>query len=322
MCAVEILRTERGFARWLATRLRQVVLLCIGACLAAVLLPSVVLTRRAPRTAVVSIEFDDTLADQLSVRSMLAEHRMHATFFVNSGRLDRPGYLTVAALRALAADGHEIGGHTVDHVRLPGLPASEQRQQICEDRRALLALGFAVSDFAYPWGAHDSVSAEMVRSCSYDSARRAGGLAFPSCIFCPRAESIPPRDPTATRTPGSLRRSQHAPEIQDLVRRAQKDAGWVQLIFHHICDACAEYSTSSQDFSTLLDWLAKERDAGRVVVLTVRQALQGTTPPRPPPALPALGSLTDGTKRRRGAQGPRRRAARRRRAGGPQARAR
>lgn len=278
MCSVEIVPTERGCARRLATRRQQAVLAFIVACLAAVLLSPVLLTRRPPGALVVSIEFDDTLADQLSVRSILAEHRMHATFFVNSGVIDRPGYLTVAQLRALASDGHEIGGHTINHVRLPGLKVSEQRRQICDDRRALLALGFAVSDFAYPWGAHDSVSTELVRSCGYDSGRRAGGLAFPSCIVCPRAESIPPRDPTATRATGSLSRSQRVPEIQALIRRAQQDGGWIQLIFHHVCDACGKYSISRQDFSTLLDWLAEERDAGRVVVLTVRQVIRGEVP--------------------------------------------
>ncbi|WP_433937823.1 polysaccharide deacetylase family protein [Sorangium cellulosum] len=226
-----------------------------------------------------SLEFDDTLANQFSARSILAEHRMHATFFVNSGRLDRPGYLTVAQLRALASDGHEIGGHTIDHARLPGLPGGELRHQICDDRRALLALGFDVSDFAYPDGDHDRASAEQVRACGYESARKVGGIGFAPCIFCTGAETIPPRDPMATRTPSSLRRVHRLPRIQALVRSAQQVDGWIQLTFHHICDACDDYSMSEEDFSTLLGWLAEERESGRVAVLTVRQAIRGATPP-------------------------------------------
>ncbi|WP_437311856.1 polysaccharide deacetylase family protein [Sorangium sp. So ce388] len=279
MSAVEILRTEKGGARRLPTRQEQAVLVCVGACLAAVLLASVLLTGVPPGIAVVSLEFDDTLANQFSARSILAEHRMHATFFVNSGRLDRPGYLTVAELRALASDGHEIGGHTIAHARLPGLPAREQRRQICDDHRALHALGFDVSDFAYPAGAYDSASAEQVRSCGYESSREVGGIGYPPCIFCTWAETIPPRDPMATRTPGSLRRAHSLPRIQALVRRAQRVDGWIQLTFHHICDACDDYSISTEDFSTLLDWLAEEREAGRVAVLTVRQVIRGATPP-------------------------------------------
>ncbi|WP_437964641.1 polysaccharide deacetylase family protein [Sorangium sp. So ce260] len=296
MSAVEILRTEKGGARRLATRQEQVELVCIGACLAAILLASVLLTACPPGVAVVSLEFDDTLANQFSARSILAEHRMHATFFVNSGRLDRPGYLTVAQLRALASDGHEIGGHSIDHARLPGLPAREQRRQICDDRRALLALGFDVSNFAYPAGDHDSVSAELVRSCGYDSARRAGGLGLPPCLFCARAETIPPRDPMVTRTPGSLRSGHHLPGIQALVGRAQQDGGWIQLTFHHVCDACQDYSISREDLSTLLGWLAGEREAGRAVVLTVRQVIRGVRGTERQPSkrtrVPAAGRST------------------------------
>ncbi|WP_437332410.1 polysaccharide deacetylase family protein [Sorangium sp. So ce394] len=278
MSAVESLRTNKGGARRLATRQDQAVLLCIGACLAAVLLASILLAGCPPGVAVVSLEFDDTLANQLSARSILAEHRMHATFFVNSGRLGRPGYMTVADLRALASDGHEIGGHTVDHAPLPGLPAGELRRQVCDDRRALLALGLDVSDFAYPRGEYDSVSAEQVRSCGYDSARRAGGLGIPPCILCARAETIPPRDPMATRTPGSLHLVHRLSTIQALVRRGQQDGGWIQLTFHHICDACDDYSISIEDLSALVGWLAEEREAGRVVVLTVRQVIRGEAP--------------------------------------------
>ncbi|XYH98375.1 hypothetical protein ACMHYB_01005 [Sorangium sp. So ce1128] len=197
---MEILRTERGGSRRLGTRQEQAALVCILACLAALLLASVLLAEHPPGVAVVSLEFD-------------------------------------------------------------------------------VALGFAVSDFAYPWGAHDSVSAELVRSCGYDSARGSGWPGLLACTFCARAESIPPRNPAATRTPSSLRRSDRLPRIQALVRRAQQEAGWMQLTIHHICDACGKYSISREDFSTLLDFLAEERDAGRVVVLTVRQVIHGATPP-------------------------------------------
>lgn len=244
-----------------------------GERLVTVLLASVLLTACLPGAAVVSLEFDDTLAEQLSIRSILAEHEMHATFFVNSGRLGRPGYFTVAQLRELAADGHEIGGHTVDHARLPGLPVKEQRRQICDDRQALLGLGFAVDDFAYPAGAYDGVTAALVRACGYESARTAGGLGAPSCVFCAHAEPFPLRDPFATRTHGSLRIRHDLPRLQDFVRRAQQDDGWVQFVFHHICDRCDDYSVTPEKFSALLDWLAEERDAGRLAVLTVHEVI-------------------------------------------------
>jgi hypothetical protein len=269
--AVEIGCTGETFAarRLWAVRARR------GALLVAALLAAVLAAACVPAVAVVSLEFDDTLAEQIAARPILADHRMHATFFVNSGRLGRPGYLTVAELRDLEADGHEIGGHTLDHPRLTELPPKEQRRQICDDRRALLAMGFAVHDFAYPAGAYDSVSAELARACGYESARTAGGLGLPSCIFCTHAEAIPARDLFATRTSGSLRLRHDLPTIQGLVRGARQDAGWMQLVFHHICDGCDDYSISEEKLSTLLDWLEQERETRRAVVLTVREVVRG-----------------------------------------------
>jgi peptidoglycan/xylan/chitin deacetylase (PgdA/CDA1 family) len=52
----------------------------------------------------------------------------------------------------VAADGNEIGGHTIDHVKLTTVSASEARRQIGDDRQALIDHGFTVTDFAYPHG--------------------------------------------------------------------------------------------------------------------------------------------------------------------------
>ena len=38
---------------------------------------------------------------------------LKATFFVTSGVVNTPNYFTLAQVQALAAAGHEIGGHTV-----------------------------------------------------------------------------------------------------------------------------------------------------------------------------------------------------------------
>ena len=73
---------------------------------------------------IVSLTFDDGSSDQYAMRSILAEHSMRATFYINSGTVGMPGYLNWDQLAALAADGNELGGHTVDHVKLTTLSAS------------------------------------------------------------------------------------------------------------------------------------------------------------------------------------------------------
>ena len=79
--------------------------------------------------------------------------------------------LTPSEFVQLAASGVvTIGAHTVDHVRLRGLPAQDQLQTISSSRKELERLsGHVVSHFAYPYGGPDSFD-----DCSVDAARSTG----------------------------------------------------------------------------------------------------------------------------------------------------
>jgi len=67
-----------------------------------------------------------------------------------------------------------IGAHTVDHVRLRGLPTHDQLQTISSSRKELEQLsGQAISHFAYPYGGRDSFddsSVDAVRSAGFETA--------------------------------------------------------------------------------------------------------------------------------------------------------
>ena len=83
--------------------------------------------------------------------------------------------LTSSELVKLAAsEVVTIGAHTVDHVRLPNLPAREQEENISSSKEALERLtGRSVTHFAYPFGGHDSFnehSVEAVRSSGFETA--------------------------------------------------------------------------------------------------------------------------------------------------------
>ncbi|GAP58171.1 calcium ion binding protein [Arthrobacter sp. Hiyo1] len=63
----------------------------------------------------VSLTFDDGNADQLTAEATLRSLGLVGTFFITTGWIDQPTYLTTANLQQIAADGNEIGGHTVTH---------------------------------------------------------------------------------------------------------------------------------------------------------------------------------------------------------------
>jgi Polysaccharide deacetylase len=89
------------------------------------------------RPTYVSLTFDDATASQASAVSSMAAHGMRGTFYVNSGDVGSdPYFMTWPQIQAIAAAGHEIGGHTTTHADLTTLSPAMQTVEICGDRQA------------------------------------------------------------------------------------------------------------------------------------------------------------------------------------------
>lgn len=236
----------------------------------------------AHAATVVSLTFDDGHASQYGVREALARHGMRATFFLNSGLVGSgPAFMTWDEARSLAADGNEIGGHTLTHADLATLTDAERRSQICDDRRSLQSHGFDAVSFAYPYGGSDAATQAIVRDCGYRSARRVGGVVSPGwCGGCSaaRSEAIRPPNPYATRTPafGDGELSLTALEAS-VVQAERSRGGWVQLVFHRVCEVgpCGEGWVRGSTFAAFLEWLDRRRAHG-TRVRTVGEVIRWT----------------------------------------------
>jgi hypothetical protein len=91
------------------------------------------------------------------------------------------------------------------------------------------------------------------------------------------AETIPPLDAYATRTPPNPKQSTTLTTIESYVTAAEANGGgWVQLVFHNICSGCDAYSITQADFTSLLAWLQSQ--AG-VAVETTAQVIGGPIQP-------------------------------------------
>ena len=78
-----------------------------------------------PGQTVVTITFDDGRASNAKAAQILNAYGLRGTFFINSGNIGKPGYLSLTDLDWIATDsGNEIGGNTV---RSPG-PAHPQHR--------------------------------------------------------------------------------------------------------------------------------------------------------------------------------------------------
>jgi peptidoglycan/xylan/chitin deacetylase (PgdA/CDA1 family) len=255
--------------------------------------------RVTPNATVVSITFDDGTESQygLAFQRALQPHNMHGTYYINTGNVGSgPGLMTWSQIQEIGQAGEEVGGHTVHHVDLTSSNYTLQQKtnEVCDDRQALVQHGFSPMSFAYPFGSFDATAEQVVKSCSYTTARRTGGLDTAGDGAGPvYAETIPPADAYATRTvtntAGSLPITLTRLE-SSVNAAAQHGGGWVGFVFHEICSQTfdsANYSSCNSSFApteldvlnNFLDWLQSAGQPGGApegtVVRLVRTVVGG-----------------------------------------------
>lgn len=226
----------------------------------------------------VSLSFDDTLESQFQAGAALRSRGMLGTFYVNSTRIGKPGSMTLEQLRSLASDGHEIGGHTLNHLHLTTVDDGEQRRQVCSDRARLIDLGFDVHSFAYPGGMQNAAVRAVISDCGYRSGRLING----------GTETVPCADPFALRVVAHTGPSSTLATMQSWVTKAEATGGFVAIVFHGMCATCSPDPMEMGLFEQFLDWLATRRARG-TVVRTVNEMVGGSVAPAvwgpiPPPA--------------------------------------
>jgi peptidoglycan/xylan/chitin deacetylase (PgdA/CDA1 family) len=125
----------------------------------------------------VRLTFDDgNASDHDVVLPALVERGMSAVFFVCSGRLDRPGFLTRIKVRSLKAHGMEIGSHGVDHVPWRYLDSAALEIELRYSRQCLSDIcGAPVDKAACPFGSYDSRVLRALRKFGYQSVMTSDG---------------------------------------------------------------------------------------------------------------------------------------------------
>ena len=171
----------------------------------AVAVPGTSSAATAAKPTVVTLTFDDSNADQLPAEQTMKTNHLVGTFYTVDGWVGQPGYLTRANLAGIAADGNEIGGHTVTHPDLIQIAPAEAQRQICDDRATLASWGYQPVDFAYPFSDANPAVEANAQGCGYHTSRGLGDVLSPaSCTGCVYAETTPPPDPNYLRAPDKV----------------------------------------------------------------------------------------------------------------------
>jgi putative cell wall-binding protein len=263
------------------------------------------LPAQAATPTVVSVTFDDGNADQLAAAQVMKDKGLKGTFYIISGVVGQPNYLTQAQVGEIAGMGHEIGGHTVSHVDLATVDAAEATRQVCNDRATLSSWGHAVTSFAYPFASQNAQAQQVVKDCGYNSARGLGDLKTAPgtpCADCAVAETIPPANPYLTAAADQVTSTWTLDDLKKWVTDAEAaGGGWVQLTFHHVCDnecgfTAEDPTTSTALFNEFTTWLAAWQDGSTKQVKTVNEVIGGAVvaPPAAGPITPPAGAGVNG----------------------------
>lgn len=243
------------------------------------------------RRAAVSLAYDDALPSHLDhALPALERHGFRASFYLP---LASDGVRTrLAEWRAVAANGHELGNHTLfhqcsgagkdrawvePHRDLDAIAAAQMAEQVLLANTMLAAIdGRAVRTFAVPCG--DAIAAgedyvARVRHAFAGIRRDEGGMAVDAAAIDP--------DAVAVIVPVGA----NGDELIALVEQAGRLGTMLTLTFHGI--GADHLAVSTQAHDALLDHLASHRDTYWVATfLDVMQHLRAQRAARasvPPP---------------------------------------
>jgi peptidoglycan/xylan/chitin deacetylase (PgdA/CDA1 family) len=145
----------------------------------------------------IRLSFDDgNASDHEIALPRLVARGLTADFFVLSGRIDAPGSLSAAQIRALDAAGMGVGSHGVAHRDWRRIPQAEMEAEVTESRAAIAAvLGRpltgavtgAVTGAGIPFGSYDGRVLAALRRAGYTAAWSSDrGRMDPAAFLRPR----------------------------------------------------------------------------------------------------------------------------------------
>jgi peptidoglycan/xylan/chitin deacetylase (PgdA/CDA1 family) len=122
-----------------------------------------------PDGSKIAITFDDgSETDLLAAAPILREAGFGATFYVTTGWVGSPGYMSPTQLKELSGHGFEIGCHSKTHAFLTDLDDTGLKREIADAKSDLeQILGKPVEHFSCPGGRHNQRAVAIARAAGY-----------------------------------------------------------------------------------------------------------------------------------------------------------
>jgi peptidoglycan/xylan/chitin deacetylase (PgdA/CDA1 family) len=120
----------------------------------------------------VILNFDDGRKSQFTqAKPILDKYGFKATFYVVCNYIGKKdGYMDWNEIKTLQKEGHDIGSHSMNHVRLEKLSKKNVEYEVGQSKRCLQDHGINAKSFAYPFdsGTDDKT---VINISKYEIAR-------------------------------------------------------------------------------------------------------------------------------------------------------
>lgn len=218
------------------------------------------LTNHSLSDGIVSVTFDDGRKNVFTQgRPILQKYGILTTQYViaDSSKNDPVDYMSLAQIRQLRKDGHEIESHSYRHCDQTRLSDTELEEDIRLTNALLAKSGLPTpKGFAYPYGAYDATTQRTLRkNFSYI---RTSNDNYNDFYSDNTLIAVKPLDATV-----------RTDEVQSWLDYAKTNHLWVVLLYHQI-GGIGDYSTATSDFDAQM---AAVKVSG-LKVLTVEKALE------------------------------------------------
>ena len=197
----------------------------------------------APKT-MVSINFDDGYKSAYDSLPLFEEAGIKVTLCVITGRIGRPGYVTIEEVLDEERRGHELCAHTRTHPDLSLLSPVMQSNEILGSKQDLeTLLGHTVKSFAYPFGKYTNSTVGYTMISGFSSARttRTGGVTDQSNPFVLRA--YPLQSKTSIE------------DVHKIIDYAVKNKIWVIILLHRVDETGKVISVSHELIKDMIEYI-------------------------------------------------------------------
>ncbi len=234
--------------------------------------------------AIVSLTFDDGWRDQYTNgRPILNQYGIKSTYYLLTGTVADPEYMTTDMMATLGTDGNELASHTVHHCNLSQtgtntddptncpvpLPLAKIDSELSNSQSQLRtwfsAANTNVADnFATPYGAYDTQSLTEIKKFyqSHRSTDEGYNTKDNFDVYNIKVQNI--LDAT---TPA---------QVQAWVDQAIATKTWLVLVYHRVGatnTSAEDYGVTNANLTTEAAYIKSKVTAGQIANLTVAQGI-------------------------------------------------